>query len=453
MRKAFFAFLITAGALSSAAQTFTTSPYSRYGVGELNFQGFTEQQGMGQLSIADRSPLRYSIANPASYSAIRMTNFRFGGAGSVGSMQENNQSLPSQSVSFGYLTLGFQVDKKKTWGVVFGIIPYSSTGYNIEYSTDSSFGRFTNRFSGAGGLSRYFLGTGKRFGNGFSIGLQGSFLMGLHDISKEMLFPAASTYMSYKENSTNYLKGFYLDAGIQYELSQSFFQNAKKRERNGDSLVKQKPVQVSHVIGLTYQLPGRLNGKEEFFSRSIATQANQSTKDTILFATLGGVINLPSSLGFGYMISEKNGLWRAGIEYRQNAWSEYSSAFNTFRLKSSFQASAGFAWRFTTDFENTRKNFLQKTEYRLGARYNSGIIHLNGQNISEFGISLGFGLPLRMRPVTEEFKYETVFSSIDFSLEYLQRGTLSNNLIREEYLRFTIGVSLNDKWFNKRKIE
>ena len=80
-------------------------------------------------------------------------------------------------------------------------------------------------------------------------------------------------------------------------------------------------------------------------------------------------------------------------------------------------------------------------------------MNFNNADITDLGISFGMGIPLRTRTVNEEFKYETVFSSLDIAVEYFQRGTLTNNLIQENYWRFVIGVSLNDKWFNKRKIQ
>jgi len=42
---------------------------------------------------------------------------------------------------------------------------------------------------------------------------------------------------------------------------------------------------------------------------------------------------------------------------------------------------------------------------------------------------------------------------LNLSLEYGQRGSTSNGLIKENYLGFKIGFDINDIWFRKRVID
>jgi len=44
------------------------------------------------------------------------------------------------------------------------------------------------------------------------------------------------------------------------------------------------------------------------------------------------------------------------------------------------------------------------------------------------------------------------FSNINLGFELGKRGMASENLIEEKYFKINIGLSLNDLWFQKRKI-
>ncbi|MPN50883.1 hypothetical protein SDC9_198523 [bioreactor metagenome] len=41
-------------------------------------------------------------------------------------------------------------------------------------------------------------------------------------------------------------------------------------------------------------------------------------------------------------------------------------------------------------------------------------------------------------------------SGIDLGIELGQRGTLSNNMIRQNFINLKIGINFADKWFQKR---
>ena len=47
------------------AQTGSISPYSRYGIGDINPEGFSHQRGMGGIGAAVSSPNNINFINPA----------------------------------------------------------------------------------------------------------------------------------------------------------------------------------------------------------------------------------------------------------------------------------------------------------------------------------------------------------------------------------------------------
>ena len=65
---------------------------------------------------------------------------------------------------------------------------------------------------------------------------------------------------------------------------------------------------------------------------------------------------------------------------------------------------------------------------------------INNQSIDEFGISFGVGLPVGR-----------LFSNANLGFEWGQRGTTSSNLAKETFFSFNVSLSVNDRWFEKRK--
>lgn len=464
MRKQLIVLLFMLNSMSTMVfgQLLTQSPYSRFGLGDIHFQGFADQQAMGQTGVAFRNPLSYSILNPASYSALTKTNFKFGVNSYFGTLAQNDratgitQKLATNGAALNYFTLGFQLNKKKNWGVVFGATPYSSIGYTIRYQRDSASGNFSDVLTGRGEVSRFFVGTGKSFGQHFSVGFQASFLHGQANYSRAIEYANTLPDKNYRESSEDYMRGFMFEGGAQYYTNQRIIKSNRFYDSTRQTFITNKDTSyLRHQFGATYRLGGSLRNDRTFFARTyVRSGNNELVMDTIMIdPSQNGRTTLPSSLSFGYSLVQADGKWRLAVDYALHNWSEFKSPFETQNLRNAWQAGIGFAYRPSTDFFNDKKLFLLKTEYRMGFRYGESFLNVHSEPITDLGISFGLGVPLRTRTVNEEFKYETVFSSLDVSVEYHRKGTLENNLIQEDYWRFVLGVSLNDKWFNKRKIE
>ncbi len=80
--------------------------------------------------------------------------------------------------------------------------------------------------------------------------------------------------------------------------------------------------------------------------------------------------------------------------------------------------------------------------YRFGFHYDAGILKINDTRINEYGMSFGIGLPVSQS-----------YSSVNLGIEIGKRGTTNNNLISENYFKFTLGISLFERWFIQRKYQ
>ena len=110
------------------------SPYSLFGAGQIQNNGFGTNTGMAGTGIAYRSEAYLNNLNPASYSGIDSLNFifEFGCFGNVSRYKTSSMSKITTNGNIRYIAAGFRIWRR--WAVSTGIIPYSSVGYQINSS-------------------------------------------------------------------------------------------------------------------------------------------------------------------------------------------------------------------------------------------------------------------------------------------------------------------------------
>jgi hypothetical protein len=427
------------------SQNTTRSPYSRYGLGEINFNGFARSYGMGQINQGLRSRTNINILNPASYGVIDSTVFETGAIMRLGKFSTADNSQDFNTANYGYLALGFPLMAKRGWGASFGLLPYSATGYINSNTADSSFSSYTQTFQGLGGLSRVFLGTGLRlFQNRdtslihhrLSVGTNFSYLFGQIRKSKYQRFPDNSNFNSYIEERDQYLSNVSYEAGLQYSIG--FGGRGKSEKKYG------------MVLGLTYQPEITLNSSGRFIAATYEYSnigVPEIIDSVILVENIKGTATLPEAMRAG-IVFEKSGRWLIGADYSAQKWEGFKMPGSTDSLRNSYQLSLGgqYTPKMNELLGKARKDitlgtYLRSTSYRFGVRYGNTNLRINGTDIREMGASIGFGIPIAPT------------SRLNLSLDYTVRGTTENNLIKEQFFRIILGLTLNDKWFQRHKIE
>src|SRR5437867_4393109 len=89
------------------AQRSTVSPYSRYGVGELQPATFVTQTGMGGIGNATYNQDRLNFINPATYSFDTITAFDAGIRGEVSQLKTSSSVQTANGVNISNLAFGF----------------------------------------------------------------------------------------------------------------------------------------------------------------------------------------------------------------------------------------------------------------------------------------------------------------------------------------------------------
>ena len=143
------------------------------------------------------------------------------------------------------------------------------------------------------------------------------------------------------------------------------------------------------------------------------------------------------SVGAGY---GRDGKWFYGTQFNFKKGETIQVLGKPFENQNAYRIAAG-GW-YLPNYNNFR-NYLSRVTYRYGAYYEKGNLKINGTNINQFAITGGVTLPFENRSASR-------MSGIDLGVEIGKRGTLDNNLIRQNFINFRVGINFADKWFMKR---
>ena len=411
------------------------SPYSYFGIGTMHPSQQALNRSMGGLSIPYRSPVHINPDNPASYSGIRFATLETAFFGNGLWLRNADTTHRTGTSSISYLNLGFPVGKKG--GMSIGLSPYSSINYDIldeGVLTDTEGNEVVEQYNFigtgevyqvyAGGAYQVFRFSGDSIRTkSLNVGFNFGYLFGNYDRRVISYLPQDSYDFGNRSVEQQSIGGFHWKLGLIYT---------------------QQITDKTYLIGgATATTQTSLNTE----TNSFLFRRNQFgvSIDTVS-ATLAteGKIKLPSSLGFGLAI-QRPSHWLAGFDIKMTNWQNYSTNEVTDDLLiNSIRYSVGVG---VTPQPNAIRGFFQKTNYRFGAYYDSGYLQINDTNITEFGLTFGVGLPLRPIPKTN------LYSKLNLSFELGQKGTFTNDLLRESFFKFNIGVNVNDIWFIKRKFD
>ena len=409
------------------AQEGSVSPYSYFGIGELRTTSTVENQMMGGLGVYADS-IHVNLKNPAAYSKLGLSgNNKVGLTTYTAGISHNRITLKSFAeqeettlTNLDYLALGFGLGKGL--GIGFGIMPHSSVGYNIEQGATSSQGAVSNVYTGNGGLNKVYFSVGYEFMKGLSFGATANFNFGTINSSRVQSTEGIQFgTFDRRESKIN---------GIDFNLAVNYTPKVTKKHTLYTSLrVKtQGNLTSSNTQEIGSFSPD--NGVNiELIDVDLDAQDLRNTEFKIAPATTLGV-------GFG---EEKK--WFLGAEYSIQSLDSFSNDFLRATNVTYGDASAFSIGGFYIPEYSSFTSYLKRVTYRAGLRAdNSGMI-VSNKEIKDFGITFGLGLPLGRS-----------FSNINLGFELGKRGTSTANLIEENYFKINIGLSLNDLWFQKRKI-
>ncbi|WP_147678863.1 hypothetical protein [Algibacter pacificus] len=417
-------------AIQSYGQEGTASPYSFYGIGSLKFKGTVENRSMGGLSIYTDS-IHVNLRNPASYAGknldvlnheSRPVKFTVGGTYANINLKSNTSEDNAAASTFDYLAISIPMGD---FGFGFGLMPYTAVGYKLEAYNDE---QISNRFKGKGGLNKAFLGFGYQATNTLSLGIDFQYNFGnIQNSTIEYIYDSDGNPAQYqaRENNRSDLSGLNINLGTTYKV-----------------MITEK---LELIGSVTYRPESNLTSKNE---RSFSTIATNSSNVEFAINTIEGDLGnlaetelvLPSRLSYGLGIGQPY-KWFIGVESEYLKTSNFKNALYsngvTYEDQTAFKLGGFYIPQY-----NSFSSYLKRVVYRAGLHFENTGLEIKNESIKEFGMSFGLGLPVG-----------TFFSNANLGVEVGKRGTTNSNLIQENFVNFQLSLSLNDRWFNKRKFD
>lgn len=416
----------------ATAQESTSSPYSFYGLGSLKFKGTVENRSMGGISVYSDS-IHINLRNPASYTGTnlafynneaRPVKYALGTSFSSTTIETSTASDSYSNFAIDYLAVVLPLNK---FGLGFGVLPYSSVGYNLQSRNENNDLQY--RYRGEGGINRAFVGLGYQVSKDLKIGVDTQYNFGnISNTSIAFGYNDFGELLQFQTREVNRsdLGGFSFNFGTIFN----------KKINNSIELMVAASYSPEAIIASKNQSEFSTividSDQTEFIiDSSIVDLESDDLAETSLI--------LPSKTNFGIGIGKPR-KWFVGVDYTFLEASRFSNRFveidnTTFEDASSLSIGGFFIPKY-----DSFGSYWKRIVYRTGLRLEQTGLVVNNESIEEFGISFGVGIPVGR-----------FFSNANLAFEWGQRGTTASNLVKETFFNINISLSLNDRWFEKRK--
>jgi hypothetical protein len=282
------------------------------------------------------------------------------------------------------------------------------------------------------GISIFSKNRGKPIDENLSIGLNAGYFFGKKDYrSKRSLINDTVQYLQANYQDRTSFGGIQLNAGIHYRLPVG-----KHRLFSAGAYGTWTPTMNASQDRI----------RETFyFDPSFGDVRLDSVSD---IKNVQGKILIPGTFTIGFAFQQyattlKEGGWLIGLDFMVQNWEKYrfyggmDSVRNKWEVRLGAQLNPVYR----------AKSYFTRVAYRAGIFAGPDYINVR-QKLPLFGASFGMALP-----ITGENRFNRGQASIlNLSLEYIRRGN-TDNLVHENMFRVSLGFSLSDIWFTKRRYD
>ena len=402
------------------------SPYSVFGLGELEKEGSAYNKSMGGTGIATRNKRFINYTNPAAVTARDTLAFMadFGLEQKNTLYRQGDLRSANNTFNIHNFVMSFPIYRSSAFMV--GLTPFSDVGYDfssVEERQDiiGNTGNITYDSRGTGSVYQLFVGAGVTFWKRLSLGAEYLYYFGNIDRITRMDYMNTS-YRSVRTGNELAVRASTGKFGLQYE------------QKLGGN--------VSMIVGATYRMSAKMNG----YSTNYRYATQSSVVDTLTHRvdTLAyGNLCFGDEIGVG--ISVKGGeKWHAEFNYLRSGWEksgmDTAPGFSAIG-DSKFSTTTSQSYRLGFEFVPNRNDiryYMKRCAYRAGVYYDQAYYKLDGNNINSMGITLGMTLPV--------FRW---YNGLTVGLDLGQKASTREGMIRERYAKIAIGFNVHDIWFQK----
>lgn len=391
------------------------APYSRFGIGELRNSINPAMKGAGSISSAYNNPYSINADNPASYASLRFTTYEGSLYGSSRTINSGNERFKTGMATINHLNIGIPVSKHM--GMTLGFMPVSHIYYKLSDTAQIPlYGNSVRTFFGDGSLNYAYAGLAGKY-KGFSLGVNFGYLFG-STVYADLIESIDEEQNVNDVQFSHVLRtgGIYWKAGAQYETKL----NKNLWLRTGATFTMNQDVRTTI---------------DEFW-----LSYNYAGGDTT-YSKLGqnGNLTMPMSYSVGVHLADSS-KWMVGVDFSAINWTNYKG-FGRVDSVTDMSYRLAVGGEYTPDPVAIRKYFSRVT-YRLGAYYGRDYVYLRNTPMNYYAVTFGFGLP-----------FKRFSDRVNTAFEIGKRGSETNGLFSETFFKCTLGITLNDKWFIKRKYD
>lgn len=424
------ALLLSLGMAGEALQAQSNndrSPYSRFGYGTLGQSTTAGARALGGLGIGLRDPMITNPLNPASYTAVDSMTFLMdlGVSLRTSILSEGKESDSKTLGNLEYVTMIFPMGKRMALSA--GMMPLGTTGYSFGNTTslggDRNERESLRTYQGTGNYNNLYLGLGARPLKHLSVGVNGAIVFGHTTHTRQVTYFSSGAYNSVHSEELA-LRGLKLDAGAQYEFRL-------------DSLD-----QYSHslVVGAIFSPKVSFSSERTRIHRLLSSSGSGELMSSDTIKNRPYSLPLTMGLGLTYRIANK---LMVGSDVQYSKWSEAQFDDPKAQFQDQWRIAVGAEW---TPNYRARSPF-QRARYRFGLNASNSYMQVPTSarqfaGYYDLGATAGIGLPLVDRR-----------SMLNISLDYKHLMPKVSGMIREHYLGLNLGISFNEGWFRKARVD
>ncbi len=429
--------------LLAATQAFSqggvNSPFSRFGIGDLNSENPMHIRQMGGIGSSFLDPSQLNFFNPASLSFLQSTGFDIGLDFKNSRITEGDNTSNQWSGNLGYMALGFPLrnpinalftreDYKFNWGMGFAILPNSTVSYNITRRDSTGVDQvFDRNFLGSGGSYKAVWANAIKYGD-FSLGANVGWLFGKISYDRNVDFISEIAAFDNRFSTSYTMRGFYSKFGLIYL-------GVLNKKEISDDIGREAPKTVS--VGLTYKPALGFDTKAQINDiNSIFFTGFGEISDTLRSAQdVIGSGQLPSELSFG-MTYTHGYKYAIGFDVLRTFWSNYRNDASPEVLNNTTRYAIGGYYK--PNYNNIN-SILARSSFRFGLYLEQDPRIINNEKINTYGVTLGLGLPLA---------WQRKFSNVNIGVDMGKRSV--SGVLSENFAKVTFGFTFNEgDWFRK----
>ncbi|SNC77015.1 Long-chain fatty acid transport protein [Hymenobacter gelipurpurascens] len=431
---------LLAAASSVHGQGLGNSPYSRLGLGDATSnQGGVRQMSMGGVGVAAPNNVNVNELNPALLYYTSRTTFEAGYTGQFKTLRNSVTSQRTGSGNLGYLALSVPISGRVAGAI--GLKPYSTVDYESNSITTiqgDPTSQAQTQYKGSGGLAEAYASQALRVAKGVTLGASVGYVFGSIDQQAgTVIFNSTSTNLNSDRNIF-----------LQHVHYSDFTFRGAAHYRGK---IKDK---VNFNLGGVYSFQSNLNG-ERTTSLNRETVEGVAISSQALTTDVKGKATVPALTQVGISF-DNNKNWSLSLDGSKQEWSKFRAfgeAGGSSGVLLSDTYRAGLGGELTPDATSV-DSYFKRVTYRAGLNVAQMPYRPGGNTLYDRSVSWGFAFPLPTATALDA-------TTISLGFQYGQRGntdtrTSDGNVernVKEDYVRMQLGVTLNNRWFIKRKIE